>query len=147
MSLQWSPKPVLDLAKKEFTSETFDVNFQYPASWQRVNDERYEGSEGFFQLSALFGTGPMDAICHDEAFHQLMPYGSAPKIINSPNPYAQSCTIIPSIDQPSDMKGQVAFIAKYPVPIMIDGLTYNYLILLADKSHIKDISSTVLFFP
>ena len=56
MSLQWSPTPIMDLSKAEFTSEIFGVNFQYPASWQKVNDERYEGSDGFFQISALFGS-------------------------------------------------------------------------------------------
>ncbi|MER2090679.1 MAG: LysM peptidoglycan-binding domain-containing protein [Sporosarcina sp.] len=147
VSLQWSPTLVKDLAKKEFTSEKFDVNFQYPASWQKVNEERYEGSDGFFQLSALFGTGTMEQICHDEAFHQLKPYGSAPQILISSNPYRQSCTILPSSDQPSEMKGQAAFIAKYPTPTSIDGITYNYLVLWADKEHIQEISSTILFLP
>ena len=147
MSVQWSPTPIMDLSKAEFTNDTFDVNFQYPASWHRVNDERYEGDDGFFQISALFGSDSIDEVCHDEAFQKLMPYGSAPRIIKSQNPYEQSCTILPSADQPAEMKGQAAFIAKYPSPIMIDGMSYNYFILWADKEHIDGISSTVLFLP
>ena len=54
MSLQWSPMPILDVSKAEYTNETLGVNFQYPASWHKVNDERYEGEDGFFQVSALF---------------------------------------------------------------------------------------------
>ena len=57
MSVQWSPTPIMDLAKAEFTNDTFDVNFQYPASWHRVNNERYEGEDGFFQISATYRIG------------------------------------------------------------------------------------------
>lgn len=146
-SVQWSPTPIMDLSKAEFTSEVFGVNFQYPASWHRVNNERYEGDDGFFQISALFGSDSIDKVCHDEAFQKLMPYGSAPRIIRSQNPYEQSCTILPSADQPTEMNGQAAFIAQYPSPMMIDGRSYNYFILWADKEHINEISSTVLFLP
>jgi len=147
MSVQWSPTPIMDLSKAEYTNETFDVNFQYPASWQKVNNERYEGDDGFFQLSALAGSDLIDRVCHDEAFQKLMPYGSAPQIIKSLNPYLQSCTIKPSADQQIEMNGQAAFIANYPSPIIIDGMSYNYFILWADKEHIDGISSTVLFLP
>jgi TolB protein len=147
LSLQWSPTPTMDLLQSEFTNETFDVNFQYPASWHRVNDERYEGSDGFFQISALSGTDTIDGVCHAEAFQQLMPYGSSPQIIKMQNPNVESCIILPSADQPADMKGQAAFIVKYPSPILIDGMSYNYFILWADKGHIHEISSTILFLP
>jgi len=147
MSVQWSPTPIFDLSKAEHTNEAFDVNFQYPASWQKVSNERYEGDDGFFQLSALAGSDWIDRVCHDEAFQKLMPYGSAPQIIKSRNPYLQSCTIIPSADQPTEMNGQAAFIANYPSPIIIDGMSYNYFILWVDKKHIDGISSTVLFLP
>jgi len=147
MSVQWSPTPIMNLSKAEFTNDTFDVNFQYPASWHRVNNERYEGDNGFFQISALFGSDSIDKVCHDEAFQKLMPYGSTPRTIKSQNPYEQSCTILPSADQPSEMKRQAAFIAKYPSPIIINGVSYNYFILWSNKEHIDGISSTVLFLP
>ena len=147
MSLQWSPSPIEDLAKKEFTNYNFDVNFQYPASWQRVTDERYEGSDGFFQISAILGSDRIDEVCHDEAFQRLMPYGSNPQIIESENPYESACTILPSADQSPTMKGRAAYIAKYPNPNTIDGKSYNYFILWADKEHIHEISSTILFLP
>ena len=86
-SLQWSPMPILDVSKAEYTNETFGVNFQYPASWQKVNDERYEGEDGFFQVSALFGSENIEEVCHDEAFQKLMPYGSTPQIIKTQTPY------------------------------------------------------------
>lgn len=147
MSLQWSPTAILDLAKKEYTNAEFDVNFQYPAGWEKINDVRYEGSDGFFQISALWGSDNIEEVCHDEAHQELMPYGSTPRIIYSENPYVESCTILPSADQPAEMNGQAAFIAQYPNPITIGENDYNYFILWADKDHIEEISSTVLFLP
>lgn len=147
LALQWSPKPVLDLAQQEFTSEVFGVNFQYPATWHRVNDVRYEGDDGFFQISALFGSDNIDEVCHAEAFQQSMPYGSAPRMIQSQNPYVQTCTILPSSDQPANMKSQAAYLAVYPSPMTINGMNYNYFILWADKEHIEEIAATLLFLP
>lgn len=146
-ALQWSPQPIMDVSKAEFTSEVFDVNFQYPASWKKITTERYEGSDGFFQISALFGSENIDEVCHAEAFQQSMPYGSAPQIIPKQTPYEQMCTILPSADQPAKMNGQAAFIVSYPTPTIIDGATYNYFVLWADQDHIKEISSTILFLP
>ena len=155
MSLNWSPKPVLDRDKKEYTNETFGVTFQYPASWKGrmqfnsslVNDERYVGEDGFFQISAIYGSENIDEICHDEAFQELMPYGSTPEIIPSQRPYIEACTILPSVDQHEEMNGQSAYIVKYPELIKLDGEIYNYFILWADKDHIETISSTLLFLP
>ena len=149
MSLNWSPKPVLDLAEKEYTNESFGVTFQYPAGWKsvKVNDERYVGDDGFFQISAIFGSEDINEICHDEAFQKLRPYGTTPKIIPSGNQYIEACTILPSSDQPAEMNGQAAYIVKYPEPIELDGEMYNYFILWADKDHIDTISSTLLFLP
>ena len=147
MSLQWSPTGVFELAKKEYTNELFDVNFQYPANWERVNDERYEGSDGFFQISAILGSENIEEVCHDEAFQESMPYGSAPQIINSSSAYVEACTILPSDDQPLDMKEQAAYIVQYPSPTTIGDQMYNYLILWADKNHIKGIYSTMQFLP
>ncbi|MFJ7933361.1 LysM peptidoglycan-binding domain-containing protein [Sporosarcina sp. NPDC096371] len=147
LALQWSPQPVLDLAQQEFTSEVLGVNFQFPAAWHRVSDVRYEGDDGFFQISALFGSQNIDVVCHAEAFQQSMPYGSTPRIIKSQNPYEQACTILPSADQPAAYEGQAAFIAAYPSPMTIGGMNYNYFILWADKEHIQDIASTVEFLP
>ena len=147
MSLNWSPKPVLDLPEKQYTNESFGVTFQYPASWKRENDERYVGDDGFFQISAIFGSEDINEICHDEAFQELRPYGTMPEIIPSANQSLEACTILPSSDQPEEMNRQAAYIVKYPEPIQLGGEMYNYFILWADKDHIKKISSTIKFLP
>lgn len=146
-SLQWSPTAVMDLLKAEYTNETLDVNFQYPSNWRKVNNERYEGADGFFQVSALFGSEMIEEVCHAEAFQELMPYGSTPILSESENINTETCTILPSADQPADMNEQAAYIAKYPNLITIGDATYNYFILWADKNHIEEISSTVMFLP
>ncbi|WP_269050279.1 LysM peptidoglycan-binding domain-containing protein [Sporosarcina sp. G11-34] len=147
MSLEWAPTAVLDLAKREFTSEILDVNFQYPADWKKVTDEKYEGSDGFFRVSALLGSDNIEEVCHAEAFQKSMPYGSQPQVIKNSTLYEQSCTILPSSDQATEMNNQAAYIVKYPSPIIIEGINYNYFILWADKNHIEEISSTIMFLP
>ncbi|MDS9470721.1 LysM peptidoglycan-binding domain-containing protein [Sporosarcina pasteurii] len=146
-ALQWSPSAIADFTTAEFTSDVYEVNFQYPLGWQKVNEERYEGDDGFFQVSAISGSDNLEEVCQIEANQELQPYGSKPTILKSENPEVESCLIMPSDDQPAEMKNQAAFIVKYPTPIIIKGTTYNYFILWADKEHIKEISSTVMFLP
>jgi TolB protein len=141
-SLQWSPQPT---ARKNFTNSVYKVQLQYPANWQKVTEERYEGIDGFFQISALFSEEPINTVCHNEAFHQLKPYGSQPRIIPTQIQAQEACFIFPSSDQPPDMKDQAALIVRYPKPIQIADTTYNYFILWADQNHLNEISSTLRF--
>jgi TolB protein len=143
-SLQWSPMSVSPL-KKTFTNTTYKVQFQYPAHWQRITTERYEGTDGFFRISAISAEGSINDVCQDEAFHQLMPYGSDPRIVKTQIQNQDACFIFPSKDQPLEMRGQAALIVRYPTPIQISGTTYNYFILWADQTHIKEISSKLSF--
>ena len=143
-SLKWSPMPISP-ANKTFSSPIYNVQFQYPSHWDRVTDERYEGTDGFFQLSAISTEESIDVVCHNEAFHQLMPYGSAPRIIKTQIQQQEACFILPSQDQPQEMTGQAALIARYPQPIQIGGNTYHYVILWVDQEHLNEISATVVF--
>lgn len=147
MSLQWSPTAERESMKREYTNETFDVSFQYPAHWQKVRDDRYEGKDGFFQISALSGSEQIDSVCHAIAFQSTLPYGTNPQIEPAGNAYDEACIIYPSSDQRDEMKGQAAYIVKYQTPVTIDGKPYNYFLLWADKEHIHAITSTMLFLP
>ncbi|WP_342431553.1 peptidase M56 [Neobacillus sp. FSL H8-0543] len=131
--------------RKTYTNTAFNIQFQYPGHWQKVKDERYEGHDGFFQISAIFSEESMNEVCQNEAFHQLIPYGTGPQIIHTHIQAQEACYIYPSADQPPEMKGQSALIVRYPQSIQIDGTTYNYFILWADKNHIDEISSTIRF--
>jgi TolB protein len=143
-ALQWSPTPIKYLTKT-FTSNIYKVQLQYPAHWKKVNDERYEGPDGFFQISAISSDSTIDEVCHSEAFHQLMPYGSKPRINKRQIQNQEACLIFPSQDQPAEMGGQAALIVRYPQPIQIEGTTYNFFILWADQVHINNLSSSLTF--
>ncbi|MGP4107887.1 LysM peptidoglycan-binding domain-containing protein [Virgibacillus sp. L01] len=144
MALQWSPTPRSSL-KKTYTNNEYNVRFQYPANWQSVTAERYEGPDGFFQISAISSDNTIDQVCQNEAFHQLMPYGSAPRIVNTQIQSQEACFIFPSRDQPTEMRNQAALIIRYPNPVQLGGETYNYFILWADEPHLDEISATLSF--
>ncbi|KKI90306.1 hypothetical protein WQ54_20260 [Bacillus sp. SA1-12] len=144
-SLQWSPLRKSIETWKTYINNTYKVKFTYPASWIKVSDERFEGLNGFFQISAIASDSSINEVCHNEAFHQLMPYGSQPKINQAKIQNQNACFIYPSSDQRQEMKGQSALIVTYPQPIKINEETYQYFILWADKGHLLKIASTLTF--
>ena len=127
-----------------FISESLNVNFNYPINWRMISENRYEGVDGFFQVGAVSGEN-IDLVCQNEAFHKLMPYGSSPTVLRSTMQGQPSCLIFPYPDQPPEMRGQSAFIIRYPRPITISGTTYNFFVLYADQDHIREIANTVTF--
>lgn len=145
MSLQWSPSPIVEVPRKTYTNTVYKVRFQYPSHWQKVNSARYQGVDGFFQIAAISAGENMDEVCRGEAFHQLMPYGSMPRISKTQIQNQEACFILPSADQPAELLKQAALIVRYPKPIQIEGTTYNYFILWSDQEHIHEITSTLTF--
>ncbi|MFZ3580037.1 LysM peptidoglycan-binding domain-containing protein [Virgibacillus sp. DJP39] len=143
-SLQWSPLPD-SFIEKTYINTIYNVQFNYPIHWKQVGDLRYEGPDGFFQISAISTEEPINQVCENEAFHQLLPYGSEPRIVHTKIQEQEACFIFPSEDQPPEMRSQAALIIRYPTPIQIEGITYNYFILWADQEHINKISSTLAF--
>jgi LysM repeat protein len=127
-----------------FSSESLNINFLYPLNWRRVTEDRYEGIDGFFQVGAIFGES-LDEVCRNEAFQQLLPYGSEPTIMGTSIDEQPACYIFPYPDQPAEMRGQAALIITYPKPIILAGQSYNFFILWADKDHIREIGRTVTF--
>ncbi|MFC4023399.1 LysM peptidoglycan-binding domain-containing protein [Oceanobacillus longus] len=143
-SLQWSPSPVGNLLEETYLNQTYRIRFRYPSHWERIDNERYEGPDGFFQVSAIAGDS-LKEVCQGEAHHPLMPYGSTPRITSTTIENEEACFIFPSADQPAEMNQQSALIVTYPDPIEIQGTTYNFLILWADELHIREIASTLTF--
>ena len=136
-----------------YTSQVFYVALQYPPGWgwQPIQgyDEKYGGPDGFFQVSAAFGPDlTVDEACELVANHKLKPYGSQPQVKRLQVQRQEACLIWPSDDQARDMKGQAALIVRYPQPIQIAGDVYGYLVLWADKDHLREIAETLKFtFP
>ncbi|MCT8139922.1 LysM peptidoglycan-binding domain-containing protein [Anaerobacillus sp. CMMVII] len=143
-SMRWSPTQ-MTLPSRVYSNEEFNIRLQYPMNWFRVNPERYEGTDGFFQIAAINAGPEIDVVCQDEAFHQLLPYGTQPRIVHTMLQNQDACFIFPSADQPEGMKGQAALIVRYPSLIKIGGSTYNYFILWASKEHINQLASTLAF--
>ena len=59
----------------------------------------------------------------------------------------EACLILPSADQPAEMREQAAYIVAYPQPVTIGGTTYRYFVLWADRRHINAIARTLTFLP
>ncbi len=142
--------PAAPAGKQIITSQAYGVTLQCPAGWQpaAAAEVRYEGPDGFLQLSLISGEGLSIAeVADNEAHHQLQPYGSAPTIEHREVPGRAARLITPSADQPADMHGQAALVVLMPEPLDLNDVTYNYLVLWADQAHIADIGASMTFLP
>ncbi|MCX8131768.1 MAG: LysM domain-containing protein [Clostridia bacterium] len=129
---------------EKYMNPKYQISLFYPVTWQFINDTRYEGDDGFFQISAVSGSS-LNEICRNEAFHALTPYGTRPEVINTQIYGQEACFILPSPDQPPEMEGQAALVVRYPTVVSINGQNYNFFILWADKDHIQEIANTIRF--
>lgn len=133
---------------KTYVNKKYHITLKYPSDWKLnpLYSERYEGKEGFFQVGAIDGQNlPIDTVADNDAFHQLRPYGSAPKITKLKIQEQEARLILPSEDQPKEMKNQAGLIIKYPKPVKIGNTNYYYFELWADKAHIEQIGKTITF--
>lgn len=128
-----------------YINETYRIKFIYPYLWSKIDNERYAGIDGFFQVSAISKDAALEEVCSIEAHHKLKPYGSQPIITKTKVDGHEACFIIPSGDQPMEMRNQSALIAVYDKPVYIDGTSYEYLVIRTEKNHLKDISDTLVF--
>lgn len=144
MALLIGQKLCIPKTGRRYLNEQLNVNFLYPINWSKVNEYRYEGPDGFFQVAAVSGES-LEQVCRNEATHALKPYGSDPTIVETTIDNQNACFIFPYSDQPPEMKGQSALIVIYPRPVTIDGQSYEFFILWADQSHIREIAATVTF--
>lgn len=128
-----------------YTSRTYRVKFAYPYRWSKVDDVRYAGIDGFFHVSAISGAGSLQAACRSEASHRLKPYGVRPSISSTTVDNQEACIIMPSADQPKEMRGQSALIARYPEPLVLGDTQCQYLLILTDHLHLRDLAGSLEF--
>jgi len=131
-----------------YSSPAFGVTLKYPAHWKyRAGyGESYGGEDGLFGLNAVSGGEvPLDEVAQRSAYHKLQPYGSQPKIESLQVQGQSARLILPSADQPEDMRGQVELIVLYPQPVTISGERYRYFVLYADQGHVRQIAETLSF--
>lgn len=134
--------------KNLYTNKTYHISLKYNKAWKSNPKyfEKYEGKDGFFQISASTGENlTIDEVAQSEVTNVLKPYGSNPKITKL-NIQGQNARLIkPSKDQSQLFNNQAELIVKYPKKIKVGEDFYTYFILWADKYHIEDISKTLKF--
>lgn len=147
-----SSKKLLTASKdnglKNYENKVYNISLKYNSSW-KLNpkyNERYEGKDGFFQVSATDGQNlKIDQVAKNDATHILQPFGSNPEITKLTIQGQEARFIMPSADQIKENNNQAELIVKYPQKIKINGNPYSYLIIWADKDHIREISQTIKF--
>jgi len=113
-----------------YISEDYKISLKYPSYWEANPNyiERYEGKDGFFQVGAIDGENmSIDEVAKNDTFHKLNPYGSDPKIINRMIDGQEARLILPSDDQPEEMKNQAGLIVKYPAILALETQALPYL--------------------
>ncbi|HZK55596.1 MAG TPA: peptidase M56 [Desulfosporosinus sp.] len=132
-----------------FLNQEFHVSLQYPSTWKANNNyspARYEGDNGYFQISAFDGKGwSIDQVAESDANHLLKPYGTTPSITKLEIQGKEVRLIKPSEDQPKEEKQKAELIIKYSKPIQINSDEYYYFVLWSDKQHIEEIAKTIKF--
>lgn len=134
----YTPKPW-----NKYINKSYNITFLYPTRWAKVNALCYEGVDGFFRISVIKSDKALEDICRAEAYHKLKPYGSNPTIVNTNAANCDACLVIPSQDQPMEMKKQAALVIKYPQDMEIDNKMYSHIIIWANLEQIYDIKNNI----
>lgn len=133
---------------KSFSSDVYKISLKYESSWVKNYEykERYEGPDGFFQVVASTGKNmTVDDIARVDAAHVSKPYGSSPRITKITIDNIEGRLVEPSTDQFSQYQDTAEVVFKSPKPLVINGETYTFVIIYADKYHINDIAKSVKF--
>ncbi|UCG24613.1 MAG: LysM peptidoglycan-binding domain-containing protein [Chloroflexota bacterium] len=129
----------------------YKVSFDYPATWRDVSHglmTKLLGQDGFIWLAGIGAPADLDTVAANEAYHKLLPYGSAPVIETlTLSDGRQARLILPSADQPSSMEHQAMIVTPYAEPIFIGQNSFNYLMLAADADHIRRIAGSLSLPP
>lgn len=131
-----------------YTNKDYNVSLYYSRYWKPNNkyNIRYEGKDGFFQINAFDGGNlKVNEVAYMEITHKLKPYGSIPQITDLTINGQQAALIMPSSDQPRQVKNHAELIITYPHPVIINNNKFSYLILYSDTNNIKKIARTIKF--
>lgn len=130
----------------QYTNPRCKIRFLHPSTWQRISEERYEGSDGFFHVTLAAGeNASLENICWGEAYGRTRPYGSQPSVQREFIQGHDARIILPSDDQPVSMNEQAALILRTPSRIELAGQIYHYLLILVSKSFVHEIAQTMEF--
>ena len=137
---------IVDVPKSwsKYINNTYKLSLMYPPLWAKLNNLHYAGIDGYFRISELKTDKTLEDVCKSEAFHKLQPYGSNPSIVSDTATGLDACLILPSEDQPTDMKKQSALIIKYTKGKQIDNQLSSYIILYTDMEHLKELKNSLI---
>jgi TolB protein len=146
----WVSPDAAPKGKNLYASNAYKITLLYPSNWKpeaAYATDRFSGTDGFFEVSAEGSDGSLDLedVANIETSHVLSPYGKDPKVQTIKAGGKQASLILPSEDQDPSMRGQAALVVAYPEPILINNTLYFYLVIWADKEHIKEIADTLVF--
>ncbi|MDQ3089696.1 MAG: hypothetical protein M3Q24_00900 [bacterium] len=131
-----------------YINPEFKVTFNYPGGWDQIGGyeyDRYEGESGFFGVTGVGGEVSLDEATRSAYDKPLVPYGKHPTLENLKVDGQPAKLIIPSEDQDVSLGKQAELIVLYPVPVVVNGETYQYFILWGDKDNIRGIIPTIIF--
>jgi TolB protein len=128
----------------KYINNTYNLSLMYPPLWARMNDMHYAGIDGYFRISIMKTDKTLEEIYKTEAYHRLQPYGSRPEIVFDIVSGLDVCLILPSADQPTDMKKQAALIIKSSGTLEIENQAYNYIMLCTDLEHLNAIKNSLV---
>lgn len=133
----------------EFESKKYKIKFKYPKSWTKNPryEDKYEGESGFFEVGDFAGVGEnIDEAVNTQINEYYKPYGTNPTIRKFIVDNEPARVIYPSEDQADFYKDrEAALVVKYPEPVIIDGTTFDYVVIWATKAYIPLIINTLRF--
>jgi len=128
----------------KYINNTYNLSLMYPPLWAKMNNMHYAGIDGYFRISELKTDKTIEDVCKTEAYHKLLPYGSNPAIVSDTASGLDVCLVLPSEDQPTDMKKQTALIIKCKEGLQIDNQLSSYIILYTNMEHLNDIKNSLI---
>jgi TolB protein len=141
-----SPGQIVSIPKSwtKYINNTYNLSLMYPPLWAKMNDLHYAGIDGYFRISKIKEDKTLKEISKTEAYHSLQPYGSRPEIVFDTLSGLDVCLVLPSADQPTDMKKQAALIIKCSSTLEIENQAFNYIILYSDIEHLNTIKNSLV---
>lgn len=144
-----SDKVVPDGDYSRFTSQKYEVQFDYPSDWVKNPryEDKYEGKDGFFEVGDYTGVhASIEEAVEDQVNAPHLPYGSHPTIEKATLDGEPACIIYPSDDQNSFYTDKdAAIIVKYPAPNDVNGNLYNFVDIWTTPEYVPLIMKTFKF--
>jgi len=124
----------------------YRVRLRFPASWaagEAGSARRFEGADGFVQLTAIANEAGLDAVAQALTNRPDQPYGSNPQVETVVAGPGKARLIRPWTDQRAELRGQTALIIPRNPALMIAGAAYGFLVVEADGTQAGAIFASI----